>query len=35
MFTIHMSEEAKNNLLERIENNPKYPYVRILVNGYT
>lgn len=35
MQTIQITEEAKNNLLERIENNPKYPRVRILINGYT
>lgn len=35
MISIHLSEDAKANLLERIENNPKYPAARILVNGYT
>lgn len=35
MQTMQITEEAKNNLLERIENNPKYPCVRILINGYT
>lgn len=35
MLSIRLTEDAKANLLERIENNPKYPNARILVNGYT